>query len=96
MLSPVEQIQREQAMTTLDPTLIPALDAIIGALERGPRRDVSEAPADYHLECFRRQCERDAELREVMQIDDEPRWQDERSYEQFGEEQQGYHGDRRP
>lgn len=62
-----------------------------------PRTYAPEPFVDYHAEIFKRQCARDAKLREVMQIEEdrEPRWQDERSYEQFGEEEQGYHGDRR-
>jgi hypothetical protein len=50
--------------TNLDPTLLPALDAIFG--KETVRRYAPEPAADYHVECFRRQCERDANLRELM------------------------------
>lgn len=44
---------------------------------------------DYHVECFRRQCERDAALREAMaEREEEPARRDYESDEQFFLDQQ--------
>lgn len=48
-------------MPTLDPTLLPALTAIF---ERGP-------VVDPHITAFKRQCERDRQLRDEMAERDE-------------------------
>jgi hypothetical protein len=77
-------------MTDLNTKLI--LSAL-NAIEAGPQRN--RQPADYHVECFRRQCERDAALRELMEREPEPRWADPRSYEQYMEDECGDHRDRR-
>lgn len=68
----------------LDPTLLPALAAIFDR-EMQPRRYAPEPFVDYHAEIFRRQCERDVQLREVMAEREEQvkRERDPRSDEQF-------------
>lgn len=60
------------------------------ALERDPRRYAGDPAVDQ----FRRECERDRELRARLrhEREDEPR---ERSWEDAMEDECGYHGDRR-
>lgn len=57
--------------TSLDPTLLPALDAIYGLLGQRPAPACQPKPLtdteDYHVAIFRRECERDAKLRQLMQ-----------------------------
>ena len=74
--------------TQLDPTLLPALDAIFG--ERpAPRHYAPEPAADYHAMVFKMQCERDRALRELMaDREEEPARRDYESDEQFFLEQQ--------
>lgn len=76
-------------MTTgIDPTLLPALKAIF---ERGP-------VVDPHITAFKRQCERDAQLRDELADRDEEaaRAMGGQDYDTWSENQMGYHGsDRR-
>lgn len=67
-------------MTTLDPTLLPALSKVLESLEQPPARrriyandplaDVN-AVEDYHLRCWREQLKRDRQLRDAMAERDE-------------------------
>lgn len=57
--------------TSLDPTLLPALDAVIGALEQ-PRRyaiDPAADESDYHAKCLRAELNRNADLRERLRME---------------------------
>lgn len=54
--------------TTLDPTLLPALDKIYDLLGQRPAAPVQPKPAtDYHVECFKKLCERDTAVRALVQ-----------------------------
>jgi hypothetical protein len=62
-------------MTTLDPTLLPALNAVLGAMERPAPRHYAANPAadesDYHALVLRMECERNQALREALELDEE-------------------------
>lgn len=70
-------------MTTFDPTLAAIQTAVDGAV------------ADYHERMFREQCARDPELARICRRPVVSESEYPRDYETFGEEEQGYHGDRR-
>jgi hypothetical protein len=87
----------------LDVSMLTTL-AGLNALERGPqpRRYAPDPAADeaaYAVSRFQRQCARDAAWRDMrseeQELADRDDGVDALDYERFGEEQQGYHGDRR-
>jgi hypothetical protein len=81
-------------MTTLDPTLLPALDAVIAALERPASRVriyANDPAADHDVANFARQVARDRSWREALPEVEEGG----ERYEDWCEREQGYHGDRR-